>query len=197
METRPSGAGSVEREGARASESRLDPAVMTLLAAAAASSGPHQAASPHSSTAIAPSSQAAAAAGTTGGAGAGDREAATSTGISYSRWDNLEVSSDDEPAGATRLEGMGAPGFRILNGARVRIQNLGRHVDYNGQVSSMHTYSTIPDQDRGGRHNVDEFCGMRSLTTYLSLINLTVACALLAGWHCRGRSWKRHLLRST
>lgn len=160
--------------------SRVHPAVLSLMLAAAASSdgaGQEAAAGPRSSRAEAPdllapsnhSQEAATAAGTAGtsragGPGAGDGEAVIS-GISYSRWDNLEVSSDDDqpliaPAGS------GVPGvvagdvLRIFNGARVRIQNLGRHVCYNGQVSKCtHTLQYQTKKDKR-----EECCDMRSLS---------------------------------
>jgi hypothetical protein len=72
--------------------------------------------------------------------------------ISYSRWDNLEVSSDEDEKRNTHDAAGGevvaqdststarAGALGIVNGSRVQIQNLGRQVEYNGQVITCNNY---------------------------------------------------------
>ena len=75
-------------------------------------------------------------------------------GISYSRWDNLEVSSDEDEKKSTNDAAGGgevvaqdststarAGALGIVNGSRVQIQNLGRQVEYNGQVITCNCMS--------------------------------------------------------
>ncbi len=74
--------------------------------------------------------------------------------ISYSRWDNIEVSSDEDEKKSTHdAAGDGevvaqdstsnarAGALGIVNGSRVQIQNLGRQVEYNGQVITYNCMS--------------------------------------------------------
>jgi len=105
----------------------VDPAVITFLAAAAAASpgGPRDGA-PFSTAAQ------------EGGddereAGAAPRPAAGSGGgFSYSRWDKLDVCSDDEMDNPAQAAG---GTIMLAIRSRVRIQELSRLKELNGQVS--------------------------------------------------------------
>jgi hypothetical protein len=75
-------------------------------------------------------------AGASAPAPAGETQASRG-GFSYSRWDNLEVSDEDEDNTAASTQSLAAGCASILPGARVRIQHLRSNVTYNGLIGTV------------------------------------------------------------